>query len=132
MGNHNESSVIVRNVLKTFCTASKKGYAVSVESKYSERRERATLIAVFIRQLISKDHVVCIKQHTVKKVSRNSDEDNSGANQTTWGSENSYSHVVWFCATVVNIGIWRIPTWLFLQCNDSPAPRRVWQIARDG
>ncbi len=51
-----------------------------------------------------------------KKASRNSDVDNGGANQTTWGSENSYSHVVWFCATVVNIGIWRIPTWLCLQC----------------
>jgi hypothetical protein len=48
-----------------------------------------------------------------KKASRNSDVDNGGANQTTWGSENFYSHVVWFCATVVNIGIWRIPTWLF-------------------
>ena len=48
--------------------------------------------------------------YTVKKASRNSDVDNGGANQTTWGSENSYSHVVWFCATVVNIGIWRIPT----------------------
>jgi hypothetical protein len=42
--------------------------------------------------------------------------DNGGANQTVWVSENSYSHVLWFCATVVNSGIWRIPTWLFLQC----------------
>jgi hypothetical protein len=54
--------------------------------------------------------------HTVKKASQNSDVENGGANQTTWGSENSYSNVVWFCATVVNIGIWCIPTWLFLQC----------------
>jgi hypothetical protein len=51
--------------------------------------------------------------YTVKKASRNSDVDNGGANQTTWRSENSYSHVVWFCATVVSIGVWRIPTWLF-------------------
>jgi hypothetical protein len=56
-------------------------------------------------------------RHTVKKASRNSNVDNGGANQTTCGSENFYSHVVWFCATVVNIGIWRIPTWLFLQCR---------------
>jgi hypothetical protein len=48
-----------------------------------------------------------------KKAARNSDVDNGGANQTTWRSENSYFHVLWFCATVVNIGIWRIPTWLF-------------------
>jgi hypothetical protein len=40
-------------------------------------------------------------------------------NQTTWTSENSYSHFLWFCTTVVNIGISRIPTWLFLQCIDS-------------
>jgi hypothetical protein len=40
-----------------------------------------------------------------KKASGNSDVDNGGANQTTWGSENSYSHVVWFCATVVSIGV---------------------------
>ncbi len=54
-----------------------------------------------------------------KKETRNSDVCNGGANQTTWGSDNSYFHgvhVVWFCATVVNIGIWRFPTWLFLQC----------------
>jgi hypothetical protein len=50
--------------------------------------------------------------YTVKKAARNSDVDNGGANQTTWGPENSYSHVLWFCATVVNIGIWRIPTLL--------------------
>jgi hypothetical protein len=61
--------------------------------------------------------------YTVKKASRNSDVDNGGANQTTWGSENSYSHVVWFCATVVNIGNWRSPTWLFLQCTKlRPSP----------
>jgi hypothetical protein len=54
--------------------------------------------------------------YTVKKASRNSDVDNGGANQTMWVLENSYSHVVWFCATVVSIGVWRIPTWLFLQC----------------
>jgi hypothetical protein len=40
--------------------------------------------------------------YTVKKASRNSDVDNGGANQTTWGLENSYYHVVWFCATVVS------------------------------
>jgi hypothetical protein len=56
---------------------------------------------------------VCLSSYTVKKAWRNSDVDNSGANQTMWGSENFYSHVVWFCATVVSIGIWRIPTWLF-------------------
>jgi hypothetical protein len=55
--------------------------------------------------------------YTVKKALRYFDVDNGGANQTTWGSENFYSHVVWFCATVVSIGIWRIPTWLFLQCR---------------
>ncbi len=60
--------------------------------------------------------VLSDEEHTVKKASRNSDVSNGGANQTMWGSENSYSHVVWFWATVVNIGIWRIPTWLFLQC----------------
>jgi hypothetical protein len=54
--------------------------------------------------------------HCKKKASRNSDVDNGGANQTMWVSENSYSHVVWFCATVVSIEVWRIPTWLFLQC----------------
>jgi hypothetical protein len=53
------------------------------------------------------------QDYTVKTGSRNSDVDNGGANQTTWGSENSCFHVVWFCATLVNIGIWRIPTWLF-------------------
>ncbi len=56
--------------------------------------------------------------YTVKQASRNSDVDNGGANQTTWGSENSYSHVVWFCATVVSIGVWRIPTWLFYSVAD--------------
>ncbi len=50
---------------------------------------------------------------TVKNAAQNSDVDNGGANQATWGLENSYSHVLWFCATVVNNGIWRIPTWLF-------------------
>jgi hypothetical protein len=40
-----------------------------------------------------------------KKDLRNSDVDNGGANQTRWWSENSYSQVVWFCATFVNIGI---------------------------
>jgi hypothetical protein len=51
--------------------------------------------------------------YTVKKAPRNFDVDNVGANQTTQGSENSCFHVVWFCATVVNIGVWRIPRWLF-------------------
>jgi hypothetical protein len=51
--------------------------------------------------------------HRKKKASRNSDVDNDGANQTRWTSESSYSHVLWFCTTVVSIGIWRIPTWLF-------------------
>ncbi len=44
-------------------------------------------------------HCLC----TVKKVVRISDVDNGGTNQTTWGSENSYSHVLWFCVTNVNI-----------------------------
>jgi hypothetical protein len=52
-------------------------------------------------------------EHTVNKALRNSDVDNGGANQTTGGLEISYSHVLWFRATVVNIDIWRIPTWLF-------------------
>jgi hypothetical protein len=51
--------------------------------------------------------------YTVKKAARNSDVDIGGANQTTRVSEISYSHVLWFCATVVNIGIWPILTWLF-------------------
>ncbi len=62
---------------------------------------------------IAQDLVKTYEPYTVKKVSRNSDVDNGGTNQTTWGSENSYSHVLWFCATVVNIGIWRIPAWGF-------------------
>jgi hypothetical protein len=41
--------------------------------------------------------VPLLYMYTVKNASRNSDVDNSGANQTTWGSKNSYSHVVWFC-----------------------------------
>jgi hypothetical protein len=52
----------------------------------------------------------------IMEASRNSDVDNGGANQTTWGSENSYSHVVWFCATVVNIGIFAHSDMAFLQC----------------
>jgi hypothetical protein len=53
-----------------------------------------------------------------KKAARNSDVDNGGANQTTRGPDNSYSHVLWFCTTVVNIGIWRILTWLFYSVGD--------------
>ncbi len=61
--------------------------------------------------------------YTVKKALQNSDVDNGGANQPTQGSENSCSHVVWFCATVVSIGVWRVPIWLFLQCtNHGPFP----------
>jgi hypothetical protein len=56
---------------------------------------------------------LCSELYTIKKASQNSVVDNGGANQTTWGSENSYSHVVWFCATVIDIEIWHIPTWLF-------------------
>ncbi len=53
----------------------------------------------------------------LKKLRENSDVDIGGGNQTTRVSEISYSHILWFCATVVNIGIWRILTWLFLQCG---------------
>ncbi len=51
------------------------------------------------------------------KAARNSDVDNGGVHQTTKGSENLYFHVFWFCATIVNVGIWRIPTCFFLQCR---------------
>jgi hypothetical protein len=37
--------------------------------------------------------------------------------------------VLWFCATVVNIGIWRILTWLFLQCTDICTIYPAYQIA---
>ncbi len=54
------------------------------------------------------------------------DVDKGGANQTTWGSENSYSHVLWYCTTIVNIGICRIPTWPFLQCRFSRNLAHIW------
>jgi hypothetical protein len=54
-----------------------------------------------------------------KNAARNSDVDNGGTNQTTLGSENSYFHALRFCATVVNIAIWHIPTWLFYSVVDS-------------
>jgi hypothetical protein len=69
------------------------------------------------REAIRHAAAVVGKLCTVKKAARNSDVDIGGVNQTTRLSEISYSHVLWFCATIVNIGIWRILTWLFLQCG---------------
>jgi hypothetical protein len=72
---------------------------------------------------LERSHQHCKKQaavyitgrdHTLlKKAARNSDVDKCGAHQTTWGSKNSFSYVLWFCATVVHIGIRHIPAWLF-------------------
>ncbi len=56
--------------------------------------------------------------------------DNGGANQTTWGSENSCSHVFWHCASVVNIGIWRIPIYLFLQSIEDAVDLHLYVAAR--
>ncbi len=63
------------------------------------------LFCTYVSKMYSRIHC--------KKAARNSDLDIGGANQTKWGSENSHFYVLWFCATVANIGIWRIPTWLF-------------------
>jgi hypothetical protein len=78
---------------------------------------RAEKVAILAGCGTSAGWGVCVS-YTVKKAAWNSDVENGGANQTTWGSENSYSHVFWFCATVVNIGIWRIPTWLFYSVRE--------------
>ncbi len=128
MGQRSDVGILVFFRLCTLLTASctlltkplKMGIkSLNAQSCGSDEEQNICSVNLDPRPHYIRGHVTI---YTVKKASGNSDVDNGGANQTTWGSENFYSHVVWFCATVVNIGIWRIPTWLFYSVLSSRPP----------